>query len=85
MLFAIGWLLHFCVVVDYHCIIVCKKVQVFPNSCGLTVVVPLKEITVELSVKLLIKRIVVTLLLKNGQSVRNLKKKYVVTSMLKYG
>jgi len=56
-------LLHFCVVVDYHCIIVCKKVQVFPNSCGLTVVVPLKEITVELSVKLLIKRIVVTLLL----------------------
>jgi len=51
----------------------------------LTVVVPLNDITEELSVKLLIKRIVVTLLLKNGQSVRNLKEKYVVTSMLKYG
>jgi len=77
-------LLHFWVVVDYHCIIVSKKSQVFPNFCSLTVVVPLNDITVELSVKLLIKRIVVTLLLKNGQIVRNLKKKYVVTSMLKY-
>ena len=36
-------------------------------------------------VKFLIKRIVVTLLLKNSQSVRNLKEKNVVTSMLKYG
>lgn len=42
-------------------------------------------ISLRVGVKFLIKRIVVTLVLKNGQSVGNLKEKNVVTYMLKYG